>query len=349
VTLSDNPSSDKKLPFDIDALAEWMADKLGLSGPLALTRIAGGQSNPTWFAHMGGADLVLRMQPPGPLLPGAHAIDREYRVLYALHPTRLQVPRPVAWCSNAAVIGTPFYLMERIDGRVWQDATLPGLTPDDREAAYFSMAEALASLHRIEPGALGLSDYGKPGNYFARQHTRWSRQWHIADTVDIPEIDALSDALERLMPEDDGMCAIVHGDFRIGNLIFHPHEPRVVGILDWELSTLGHPLSDLGFCCMTWRTRPEEYGGIRGTSPTAAGIPTRTAFIAHYHDCAQPTPPLEPFHEAFAFFRFAVIFVGIAERARQGSAADPEAKRLGPLAQVFARRGIDVLGLSPVI
>ena len=333
-------------PFDPAPLRAWMADALGLSGALALSPVAGGQSNPTWLARMGGADLVLRTQPRGPLLPGAHAVDREHRVLGALHPAGLPVPRPVAWCGDASVIGTPFYLMERIEGRVWHDATLPGLEPDERAAAYLSMAEALADLHRIDPDAVGLGDYGRPGSYFARQHARWSRQWRMAEGVDIPEIDVLADALERDLPEDDGMRAVVHGDYRVGNLIFHPREARVVGILDWELSTLGHPLSDLGFCCMTWRTGPDEYGGIRGAGAAAAGIPAREAFVAHYLAHARPTPPLEPFHEAFALFRFAVIFVGIAERARQGSAADPRAERLGPLAPVFARRGLDVLHLA---
>lgn len=334
-------------PARRDALAAWIAETTGLDGPLTLSPITGGQSNPTWHAALPGADLVLRTRPSGQTLPGAHAIDREFRVLSALHPAGLPVPRPVAWCGDESVIGTPFYLMERVPGRVFHDATLPGLSAEEREAAYLSMAETLARLHAVDPAAVGLADFGKPGNYFERQLSRWTRQWRQAEGMDIPDIDRLSEALGARMPEDDGRQAIVHGDYRIGNLILHPGEPRVVAILDWELSTLGHPLSDLGFCCMTWRTSPEEYGGIRGTGATAPGIPAREAFVARYAAAAPGTPPLAPFHEAFAFFRFAVIFVGIAERARQGTAADPQAARLAPLAAVFARRGLEVLGLAP--
>lgn len=331
-------------PARLAALEAWIAGATGLDGPLRLTPIAGGQSNPTWFATLPDADLVLRTRPSGPTLPGAHAIDREYRVLRALHPAGLPVPRPVAWCGDADVIGTPFYLMERLPGRVFHDATLPALSPEDRHAAYLSMAETLATLHAVDPAAVGLSGFGRPGDYFERQHGRWTRQWRMAEGMDIPEIDRLSDALASLMPADDGSLSIVHGDYRVGNLILHPELPRVVGVLDWELSTLGHPLSDLGFCCMTWRTAPGEYGGIRGTEASAPGIPSREAFVAHYAAHAGAAQALQPFHEAFAFFRFAVIFVGIAERARQGSAVDPRAAELAPLAAVFARRGLEVLG-----
>jgi len=237
--------------------------------------------------------------------------------------------------------------MERVAGRVYHDATLPDLSANERQAVYLSMAETLAQLHAVTPSEVGLADFGKPGNYFERQLSRWMRQWRQADSMKIPDIDRLAEALALRMPTDDGQLAIVHGDYRIGNLILHPTKPRVVAILDWELSTLGHPLSDLGFCCMTWRTTPEQYGGILGTAAVAPGIPTRDDFVARYAAAAPGTPPLTPFHEAFAFFRFAVIFVGIAERARQGTASDPKAARLAPLAAVFAQKGLDVLGLRP--
>ena len=328
--------------IDRPALQGWIGETLGRCGSLTLERIGGGQSNPTWFATTPQRRMVLRKQPAGDLLPGAHAIDREYRVLSALRPTAVPVPEPIAYCDDLSVIGTPFYLMERIDGRVFHDATLPGLCPDERRAIYLSMAETMARMHAVDPAKVGLADYGRPGGYFARQHRRWMGQWRAAEGFDIPQIDRLGAWLEARIPDDDGLVSIAHGDYRLGNLIYHPTEPRVVGVLDWELSTLGHPLADLGFCCMTWHTDPDEYGGIRGTDFAAIGIPERRAFVSHYQRHARPTPPLAAFHQAFALFRFAVIFVGIADRSRRGNAAGRDAERLAPLARSFAQRGLEL-------
>lgn len=328
--------------LDLAALAAYLDRTLGAADAPQVEAIAGGQSNPTYFVTHGGRRMVLRRQPGGEILKGAHAIDREYRVQEAIRPTGVPVPAPIAYCADAGVLGTPFYLMERIEGRVFHDASLPGMTPEERRAIYVSMAETLARLHALRPEAIGLADYGRPGNYFARQVARWGRQWRESETSDIPEIDRLEAWLLANMPDDDGAVSIAHGDFRLGNLIFHPSEPRVVGILDWELSTLGHPLADLGFCCMPWRTAPDEYGGILGLDRAALGIPSREEFVAEYVRHAIPTPPLAPFHEAFALFRFAVIFVGIADRARQGNAANKDAGALAPLARAFARRGLEI-------
>jgi len=252
------------------------------------------------------------------------------------------VPKPVLYHGESDVIGTPFYLMERVDGRVFHDASLPGIAPAARRAIYLAMASLLAKLHRIDPSAVGLGDYGRPGNYFERQIARWSRQWHESQTKDIPALDRLADWLVAHLPADDGQISIAHGDFRLGNLLLHPVEPRVVAILDWELSTLGHPLADVGFCSMTWCTTPDEYGGIRGLDLATLGIPTQADFLTRYYADALPTTELKPFHIAFSLFRFAVIFVGIADRARQGNAAGDNASQLGALAARFADRGLEI-------
>src|SRR5690606_24189737 len=217
-------------------------------------RISGGQSNPTYFVDYGTRRMVLRKKPNGPILKGAHAIEREYRVLNALKDTPAPVPATVLLKEDDSIIGTPFYLMERVEGRVFSDCSLPDLSPDERRGIYLAMAEALAALHSVNPNDVGLSDYGKPSGYFERQFSRWSRQLKESPSAPIPELFQLMDWLEQNMPADDARLGIAHGDFRLGNLMFHPTEPRVVAILDWELSTLGHPLADLGFCCMTWVT-----------------------------------------------------------------------------------------------
>jgi aminoglycoside phosphotransferase (APT) family kinase protein len=335
------------LDFEPAALEAVLTRALPPGGrALSIARIGGGQSNPTYAVDWGGDRLVLRKQPAGPILRGAHAVDREFRVLEALHPTGVPVPRPVLFHGEPELLGTPFYLMERLEGRVFSDCSLPGLAPAERRAIYLAMADAMAALHAIDPGAVGLGDFGRPGDYFARQIARWTKQWRQSGHGPIPELDRLIDWLEANRPADDGRVAIAHGDFRIGNLMFHAEEPRVVAILDWELSTLGHPLADLGFACMTWRTTPEEYGGIRGLDLGALGIPSEAEFVARYFASAAPTAELRPVHVAFALFRFAVIFVGIADRARAGSAASAEAGELGHLAGRFAARGLEAAGAA---
>jgi len=327
--------------FDHETLHRFLDATFGAAGML-LERIGGGQSNPTFFLDHGHRRMVLRKQPAGHILKGAHAVDREFRLLQALANTDVPVPRPILYRAEGDVVGTPFYLMERVDGRVFHDCALPGVGPAERNAIYLAMASALAALHRVDPNAVGLGDFGRPGNYFERQIARWSKQWRESPVKDIPALDRLADWLAAHLPRDDGRVAIAHGDFRLGNLLFHPVEPRVVAILDWELSTLGHPLADVGFCCMTWHTVPDEYGGIRGLDLAALGIPTQADFLARYYADALPTARLQPFHIAFSLFRFAVIFVGIADRAAQGNAAGENAAQLGTLARRFAERGVEL-------
>lgn len=329
--------------LDTGALADWLGKRLPGEGLPALQRIGGGQSNPTFFVDWGGARFVLRKKPEGPILPGAHAIEREFRVLRALEGTEVPVPRALWLEEDAGILGTPFYVMERLEGRVFEDTNLPGVNPADRRAMYLDMARTLARLHAVRPEAVGLGDYGKQGNYFARQIARWSGQYAASPGPRIAALDRLVTWLPENMPGDDGAVAIAHGDFRVGNLMWHPTEPRVIAVLDWELSTLGHPLADLGFCVIPWHSGPDEYRGLLGTGWRAGGIPERDAFVAEYRAHAPGTGPLLPFHIAFALFRFAVIFVGIADRARAGSAAGEDAARLGPLAERFAIRALEVI------
>jgi len=309
-----------------------------LEGPMTVARIAGGQSNPTYRLTFASGDLILRKQPAGELLPSAHAVDREYRVQSALAATDVPVPRMLHLCEDRAVIGTLFYVMAALDGRVVHDSSIPGATPVERAAIYDAMNEVLARLHKVDWRAVGLEGFGRPGNYFARQIARWTRAWHASKTREIPELDRLAEWLPAKVPEGDE-TAIVHGDYRLGNLMFHPREPKVIALLDWELSTLGHPLADLAFNCLLWHSSRAMYYGIEDIDHAALGIPSQDAYVARYCARAGRTEGITPFHLAFACFRFAVIFEGIAKRAQIGTAAGADAEQVGRLSVDYARRG----------
>ncbi|MDE1951064.1 MAG: phosphotransferase family protein [Burkholderiales bacterium] len=311
-----------------------------LQGAMRLERIGGGQSNPTFFVRFDNRELVLRKQPEGTLLQGAHAVDREARVMRALATSELPVPKVVLFHAGAEVVGTPFYLMERVPGRIFPDTALPGLAPAERREIYLAMDETMARLHRVDWAGAGLSDYGRQGSYFSRQIARWSRQWEASRTRDDAAIERLREWLPQHLP-DERETTLCHGDFRLGNLMFHPSEPRVVAVLDWELSTLGHPLADLAFNCMAWRTLPSEYGGLRGLDLAALGLPTEDEYLRHYYRASGRRDGLTAFHFAFALFRMAVIFEGIAARAAAGNASSDDAAEVGPLSAAFARRAIE--------
>ncbi|MCZ8183657.1 MAG: phosphotransferase family protein [Beijerinckiaceae bacterium] len=329
--------------WSLETLAAYLHQALpGCSGLPQVERISGGQSNPTYFITFPERRLVLRKQPPGILLPSAHAIDREFRVLRALDGTGVPVPEALHFCEDRAIIGTPFYLMERLEGRVFHDCTLPGVPAGQRHAMVLSVAEALAALHAVEPQAVGLGDFGRPGDYFARQVSRWSRQWQENRTREDAAMDRLIDLLPRHIPPGE-VQSIVHGDFRIGNMMFHPTEPRVIAILDWELATLGHPLADLAHFSMAYVTAPDEYGGLLGLDLARLGLPGQAEFEEAYRRASPHGLGLQPFHMAFALFRWAAIFEGIAYRAQRGTANAGNAGEIGRLSAVFAQRAVDYL------
>lgn len=333
-----------QLDFDARRLQDYLhANVDGLRGELQIERISGGQSNPTYFVSDDRRRMVLRKQPAGPVLPSAHAVDREHRIMAALANTDVPVPAMLSFCADPQILGTPFYVMERVDGRVFSDCSLPGVSAAERPLMYQAMAQKLARLHAVDWQGLGLADYGRPGDYFARQIARWSRQWNLSKTRDLPDLDRLLAWLETHRPEDDGLTAISHGDFRVGNLMFHPTEPRVVAVLDWELSTLGHPLADLAYSALAWRLGTDEYMGMRGLNWTALGIPDEDDYLAHYYAAAPTAGRLQPFHTALSLFRLAVIFEGIAARALSGVASSDNAAEVGRLSAVFARRGMEAI------
>jgi aminoglycoside phosphotransferase (APT) family kinase protein len=332
------------IDFDPASLRRFLEARFGAESVFRLDRISGGQSNPTYFLTYGAREMVLRKQPNGPILRGAHAVDREFRVLEALHPAKVPVARPILFHEGAEVVGTPFYLMERVEGRVFTNCSLPDLDPQERRALWMGLADALAAMHSVRPDAVGLENFGRPGNYFERQIWRWSRHWEESLSDPIPELDQLGAWLRANLPEDDGAVSLAHGDYRMGNVIFHPTEPRVLAILDWELSTLGHPLADLGYCVMPWHTAPDEYGGILGLDHAVLGMPSEEEFVARYMERMPGSSPLLPFHKAFSLFRFSVIWVGIADRVRLGTAAGADTSQHGSLARRLAVRGLEVIG-----
>lgn len=324
-------------------LDEFLRQRIeGASGTMVLQRVAGGQSNPTFFVDYAQRRLVLRKRPAGPLLPSAHAVDREYRIMSALANSGVPVPRMVLYHADPDLIGTAFYVMERVEGRVFADCSLPGVAASDRRAMVLAMAGTLAALHRVDWRGQDLADFGREGNYFERQIARWSRQWTLSRTREIPEVELLIRWLPAHLPHDE-VTTIAHGDFRIGNLMFHPTEPRVVAVLDWELATLGHPLADLAYSALAWRLGSDEYMGMRDRDLAALGMPTQAEYLGAYHARAPEFGPLVPFHSAFALFRLAVIFEGIAARAASGAASAENAQDVGHLSVVFARRAIEVI------
>jgi aminoglycoside phosphotransferase (APT) family kinase protein len=262
-----------ELDFDPGRLAGYLKARVpGLGGAMTVLPIGGGQSNPTFRLRFAGRDLILRKQPAGELLPSAHAVDREFRVQKALAGSGVPVPEMVHLCEDRAVIGTLFYVMEALDGRVMADPALPGLAPAERAAVYDSMSQVLARLHQVDWRAIGLEGFGRPGSYFERQINRWTRQWYASKTREIPEIERLIAWLPAHLPAGDE-TRVVHGDYRMGNLMLHPREPRVIALLDWELSTLGHPLADLAYNCVVYHAAAEDYGGLLGVDLDALGIP----------------------------------------------------------------------------
>jgi aminoglycoside phosphotransferase (APT) family kinase protein len=325
------------------ALAEYLESHIpGFQGPLQSVKFKGGQSNPTYLLEAASGRYVLRRKPPGTLLGSAHAVDREFRVLQALHGSAVPVAEPLHLCTDESVIGSMFYVMSYIDGRVFWDPSLPEATPVARTALYGTLLRTLAAIHAIDVAKAGLADYGKPGNYFARQLDRWSRQYRDSETHSIPAMDALIVQLPQRCPEDDGSIALVHGDFRIDNLMFSPDGREVLAVVDWELSTLGHPLADLGYLCMALRLpRNPALPGLAGMDRAVLGIPGEAELLARYAELTGRTIPSDwPFVLAFSFFRLAAIAQGVAKRAQQGNASSEQAQQAGQMVQMLAEMGL---------
>ncbi|MEO8304776.1 MAG: phosphotransferase [Betaproteobacteria bacterium] len=323
--------------FDTAALAAYLRAEVGdEAARLTVEQFQGGQSNPTYRVATADRRYILRRKPPGQLLPSAHAIEREYRVMSALDGTEVPVAKMIALCEDAAVIGTPFYLMEYVEGRVLWDPTLPGMTPGDRAAHYDELNRVLAALHAVDYTAIGLSDFGKPGQYIARQVARWSKQYQAGTAASIPAMDGLIEWLPRRLPDGDE-TSIVHGDFRLDNVIFHPTEARVLAVLDWELATLGHPLSDFAYQVMAWRLSPKEFRGLKGFDLAPLGIPSEPEYIDRYcQRTGRSGIPHFEFYMVFNMFRIGAILHGVLSRALQGNAASANAIEQGARARLVA-------------
>jgi aminoglycoside phosphotransferase (APT) family kinase protein len=338
------------LEFDEGQLAEWMSVNVdGFAGPLRVEQFKGGQSNPTYKLVTPARSYVLRRKPPGQLLKSAHAVDREYRVITALHAAEFPAPRTYALCTDEAVVGTWFYIMDCVEGRVIWDTTFPGVPKAERGAYFDAMNATIAQLHNFDPAVLGLEDFGKPGNYFARQIARWAGQYKADEQAGHFEaMDRLCEWLPANIPPGDE-TSVVHGDYRADNMIFHPTEPRILAVLDWELSTLGHPLADFTYHLMMYRMPPSETAGLTGRSLAELGIPTEAEYVEAY--CRRTgrengIPNLD-FYLAYNMFRLTAIIHGIKGRVIRGTAASAHAKAmservvpLGELAWAQAERAM---------
>ncbi|WP_022701601.1 MULTISPECIES: phosphotransferase [Oceanicaulis] len=325
------------LKFDQAALERWMqAHVEGFAGPLTIEQFKGGQSNPTYKLETPKARYVLRRKPPGKLLPSAHAVDREYRVMKALGEQGFPAPHMFGLCEDDSVIGTAFYIMDFVEGRIFWDPYLPDLKPEDRAAIYDASNATLAHLHSIDHEAAGLGDYGKPGNYFERSIGRWSKQYKAAETQTIAAMDKLIEWLPEHAPAQE-RTSVVHGDYRIDNMIFHPTEPKVIAVLDWELSTLGDPLADFTYQLMQWRTPKDMRNGFLGADLKAMGIPTEDEYVKAYCErTGRDGIPKLDFYFAYNIFRLTSIVQGVYARSLQGNASNEKAKEMGALVQPMA-------------
>jgi aminoglycoside phosphotransferase (APT) family kinase protein len=322
--------------FDERALAAFLDQQLGGCVPLRVAQFEGGQSNPTFVIDRGAERLVLRKKPPGRLLPSAHQVEREYRVMTALRKSDVPVPETIALCEDDSVIGTPFFVMRYVPGRVIADPRLPGFTRAERSALYDQLARVLAALHAVDPESVGLADFGRPGNYFARQISRWSRQYRESKTEEIPAMEALMEWLPANVPASEE-TTIVHGDYRIGNCILDAAEPRVVAVLDWELSTLGHPLADLAYVCQSYHGEAIPGGTLVGVDLAAMGIPDEETFVARYCELAGRSGIDHwAFYMVFVMFRSAAIVQGVYKRGLDGNASSEQAHLFGALVRTRA-------------
>jgi aminoglycoside phosphotransferase (APT) family kinase protein len=331
--------------LDLDAVEQYLVAHVpGFCGPVTATKFGVGQSNPTFLLESPSGPLVLRRKPPGLLLKSAHAVDREFRVQKALAGTDVPVAPMHILCEDDNVIGSMFYVMAFQPGRHFMEPTLPDLSPEERGAVFDQMNSVLAALHSVDYQAVGLGDFGKPGSYFARQIGRWTKQYRASETETLSDMDALIDWLDANLPEDDGRVGLVHGDYRIDNMIFDAQRPRIAAVLDWELSTLGHPFSDLAYQCMQWRMPVGPEGrGLAGVDRKAHGLPTEAEYVdAYCRRMGLSEIAGFDFCLAFSFFRMAAIVQGVKKRGIDGNASNPErAARMGRFVPEYARMGLE--------
>ena len=323
--------------FDTRALEAYLlANAPGFKGPLTVRQFKGGQSNPTFFLISPSGQYVMRKKPPGKLLPSAHQVEREYKAIAALGKTDVPVARAVVLCEDPEVVGTAFYVMEHVRGRIFRDPSLPGMEPAERAAIYDSMNDVMARLHKVDFAAVGLGDFGKPGNYFERQIGRWIKQYEAAKTEEVEPMNDLIAWLPKNIPADDSV-SIAHGDYRLENSIFHPTEPRMIALLDWELATIGHPLADLAYNCMLYHYNHPSMGSLVGLAEAGTGIPSEKDYVAAY---CRRTGRDEirdwDFYLAFSMFRLASISQGVYKRGLDGNASSENAAQYGSSCRMLA-------------
>ena len=333
--------------LDIEKLSDYLTQQLDeFTGIKKSKKFNTGQSNPTYLLETAEKKYVLRKKPPGELLPSAHAVDREYRIIKALEETKVPVPRTVFLCNDESIIGTIFYVMEFVDGRIFWDPTLPEIDENKRMKVYEETVRIMAELHKIDVEKAGLLDFGKPGNYFERQVGRWIKQYRAAETESYPEVETLIAWLEKTMPDDDGLISIVHGDYRLYNMIFDHQEESMLALLDWELSTIGHPYADLAYQCMNWHI--PQIGitpGLAGINLEKLGIPSEDDYVSNY--CSKMginSIPNWSFYLAFGFFRLAGIAQGVYKRSIQGNASADNAKELGAAVPILGKIALSIVG-----
>ena len=331
----------EKDQLDEARLTGWMeANVEGFAGPMTITKFKGGQSNPTYRIDTPGQSYVLRRQPFGNLLPSAHAVDREYKAMAALHPTGFPVPKPYGLCEDPELLGSKFFVMSLADGRSLWDGALPGCEPDERGAIYNSMIDTIADLHLQKPDEIGMGNFGKPSDYCARQIARWSKQYKLSETEVIPEMDRLIEWLPTTLPAQH-RSSITPGDYRLDNLIFAHDEPRIIAVLDWELSTLGDPIADFSYLMLNWITPPDGRAGIGGLDHAALGIPTMEEAVNRYvNRTGFPVPPMD-WYFSFNLFRLAGIIQGIKKRVIDGTASSAHAKQMSDRVIPLVQRAYD--------
>jgi len=334
--------------FDEEKLFGWLrANVASFGASLVVRQFKGGQSNPTFWLGDGVRGYVLRKKPPGPILPSAHAVEREYQVIHALRSTNVPVAEALALCTDESVIGTPFYVMAHLEGRIFFDPKLPGLEKSEQRAIYDELARTLAAIHSVDVDAVGLSEFGKKGGYVARQFKRWVGQYEATKTADVPAMDALIRYLGDNIPANDE-TSLAHGDFRADNVIFDPSSPRALAVIDWELSTLGHPLADLAYLCMLYDVTVPGVGGLAGLDFTTTGVPTEREFIACYESALGRTVPMDDFayFKAFSLFRLAAIAQGVFKRSQLGNASSENAAMYGAAVTVLSGIGCKLVGIA---